>query len=305
MFKRIALWFGLWILGVLWAQDTPYRLPEVYAIRGAKIVPVSGAPIEKGTLVVRNGIIIAVGEAEKVSIPPDAEVIEGAGLTVYPGFIDGFTALGMPAQANDSAYATYERGNTHPNAQVRPERQASVLFQPDGSTLARWRRAGFIAALVVPPHGILTGSSALVSLGDGRPYELVIRTELGVHMNLRGRGGFEEAFGGGYPSSLMGAIALVRQTFYDAQHQAQLWEIYRKSPSGKPRPPANRALDALLPVLKREVPLIALANNAQDILRSLRIADEFNLRIIIAGGQEAAKVADTLAKRKIPVLLSM
>ncbi|MCS7066957.1 MAG: amidohydrolase family protein, partial [Fimbriimonadales bacterium] len=305
MFKRIAVWLGLCGLCVPWAQDSPYRLPEVYAIRGAKIVPVSGAPIEKGTIVVRNGVIAAVGEMDKVSIPPDAEVIEGTGLTVYPGFIDGFTALGMPAQANDPAYATYERGNTHPNAQVRPERQASVLFQPDGATLARWRRAGFIAALVVPPHGILTGSSALVSLGDGRPHELVIRTDLGVHMNLRGRGGFEEAFGGGYPSSLMGAIALVRQTLYDAQHQAQLWEIYRKSPSGKPRPTANRALDALMPVLKREIPLIALANNAQDILRSLRIADEFNLRVIIAGGQDAAKVADTLAKRKIPVLLSM
>ncbi len=304
MFKRIALWFGLCWLCALWAQDTPYRLPEVYAIRGAKIVPVTSAPIEKGTIVVRNGIIVAVGDADKTPIPPDAEVIEGAGLTVYPGFIDGFTALGMPAQANDPAYATYERGNTHPNAQVRPERQASVLFQPDASALARWRRAGFVAALIVPPHGIFSGSSALVSLGDGRPHEMVIRPDVGVHMNLRGRGGFDEGFSG-YPSSLMGAIALVRQTFYDAHYQAQIWEMYRKSRDGKPRPPLNRALDALQPVLKRDIPLVALANNAQDILRVLRIADEFNLKLVIAGGQEAAKVADVLAKRKIPILLSL
>ncbi len=305
MFKRLLALLGLWLIGVLWAQDTPYRLPEVYAIKGARIVPVSSPPIEKGTIVVRDGVIMAVGEAEKTPIPPDAEVIDGTGLTVYPGFIDGFTALGMPAQANDPAYAAYERGNTASNAQVRPERQASVLYQPDSGALARWRRAGFVAALVVPPHGILSGTSALVSLGDGSPAATVIRPDFGVHMNLRGRAVSEEGFGGGYPSSLMGAIALVRQTFYDAQHQAQVWAIYRKSPDGKPRPTLNRALDALQPVLKQEMPLIALANNAQDILRAIRIADEFKLKLIIAGGQEAARIADTLARRKIPILLSM
>jgi imidazolonepropionase-like amidohydrolase len=304
MLKRFVVWLGLCWLCAVWGQDTPYRLPQVYAIRGAKIVPVSSAPIEQGTIVVRDGVIVAVGPADKTPIPPDAELIEGSGLTVYPGFIDGFCALGMPSQANDPAYATYERGNTHPNAQVRPERQASVLFQPDSGTLDRWRRAGFVAALVVPPHGTLTGRSALMSLSDGTHAEQVIRADFGVHLNLRGRA-LGEGFGSGYPSSLMGAIALVRQTFYDAQHQAQMWAIYQKSPNGKPRPPLNRALDALQPVLKREVPLVALANSAQDILRVLRIADEFGLRVILAGGQEAAKVADLLAKRKIPVLLSM
>jgi len=294
---------GWLVLGVfVWAQDTPYRLPEVYALRGATIVSNTAPPIENGVLVVRNGVIVAIGGSE-TPIPADAEVIDASGHTVYPGFIDAFASLGMPAQPNDPAYASYERGNTHPNAQIRPERQATVLMQPDSAQLARWRRAGFVAAHIAPPHGIMSGQSAVISTGTGTPAELVIVPQIGVVLNLRGRGAFEG--GGGYPSSLMGAIALVRQTFYDAQHQMQVWDAYLRDPAGKPRPAMNRALEALQPVLRREMPVLALANNAEDIRRVLRIADEFNLRVIIVGGLEAAKVADELKRRDIPVLLSL
>lgn len=303
--KRWLCWFGLWLTLVgVFAQDTPYRLPDVYAIRGARIVPVSAPPIENGVLVVRNGVIEAIGAADSVSIPADAEVIEGEGLTVYPAFIDAFTSLGMPAQPNDPAYASYERGNTYPNPHIRPEREATVLWQPDPAQLTRWRRAGFACAHVAPPHGILSGQSALMSLGDGSASQSVVRAPLGTLLNLRGRGGFTEGFGG-YPSSLMGTIALVRQVFYDAQHQAQVWQIYTQNPNGKPRPSMSRALSALQPALQGQMPILALANNAQDILRVLRIADEFGLKVVIVGGQEAAKVADELAKRQIPVLLSL
>ncbi len=284
------------------AQDTPYRLPDVYALRGAKIVSNSAPPIEGGVIVVRNGVIVALGDAN-TPIPADAEVIDASGHTVYPGFIDAFSSLGMPAQASDSAYASYERGNTHRNPQIRPERLATVLVQPDSGQWARWRRAGFVAAHIAPPHGIMSGQSAVISLNTGAPAELVIVPQYGVALNLRGRGAFEG--GSGYPSSLMGAIALVRQTLYDAQHQAQVWQAYLRDPNGKPRPAMNRALEALQPVLERKQPLLAIANNAEDIRRVLRIADEFNLRVIIVGGQEAAKVAGELKRREIPVLLSM
>lgn len=301
--RRIG-WFlsGLLLSVGAWAQDTPYRLPDVYALRGATIVSNSAPPIGNGVLVVRGGVIVAMGGSE-TPIPADAEVIDASGHTVYPGFIDAFSSVGMPAQANDPAYASYERGNTHANAQIRPERQATVLMQPDAAQLARWRRAGFVAAHIAPPHGIMGGQSAVISTGTGTPASLVITPQIGVVLNLRGRGSFEGD--GGYPSSLMGAIALVRQTLYDAQHQMQVWDAYLRDPAGKPRPAMNRALEALQPLLKREMPLLALANNAEDIRRVLRIADEFNLRVIIVGGLEAAKVADELKRRDIPVLLSL
>jgi imidazolonepropionase-like amidohydrolase len=302
MRRFIGLVSWLLLSVFVYAQDTPYRLPEVYALRGAKIVSNTAPPIVNGVLVVRGGVIATIGGSE-TPIPADAEVIDASGHTVYPGFIDAFASVGMPAQPNDPAYASYERGNTHPNAQIRPERQATVLMQPDSAQLARWRRAGFVAAHIAPPHGIMSGQSAVISTGTGAPAELVIVPQIGVVLNLRGRGAFEG--GGGYPSSLMGAIALVRQTFYDAQHQMQVWDAYLRDPTGKPRPAMNRALEALQPALRREMPVLALANNAEDIRRVLRIADEFNLRVIIVGGLEAAKVADELKRRDIPVLLSL
>jgi len=301
--KRLFLlagWLTLFVFA--WAQDTPYRLPDVYALRGATIVSNTAPPIENGVIVVRDGVIAVLGDSN-TPIPADAEVIDATGHMVYPGFIDAFSSFGMPAQANDPAYASYERGNTHPNAQIRPERQATVLMQPDGGQLSRWRRAGFVAAHIAPPHGIMSGQSAVISLNTGSAAELVVVPQVGVVMNLRGRGGFEG--GGGYPSSLMGAIALVRQTFYDAQHQQQVWQAYLRDPNGKPRPAMNRALEALQPVLERKLPLLAIANNAEDIRRVLRIADEFNLKVVIVGGQEAAKVAAELKRRDVPVLLSM
>ncbi len=297
-----------WVLACVtasWAlaQDTPYRLPQVYAIKGARVVTGAGDPIAQGSIVVRDGVIQAVGAESETPIPADAEVIDGAGMTVYPGFIDAFTSLGMPPQANDTAYASYERGNTYSNPQIRPERQAMVLLQPDSAQVSRWRRAGFVAVHTAPPHGIMSGSSAVISLGDDPNSNLVIVPDYGVVLNLRGRGAFTG--GGGYPSSLMGAIALVRQVLYDAQHHAQVWAEYQRNPSGKPRPAMNRSLEALQPLLRREVPLLAIANNAQDILRVLRIADEFDLRVVIVGGQEASKVADELKRRNVPVLLSI
>ncbi len=299
--SSLAGWLLMLVLAQ--AQDTPYRLPEVYALRGAKIVSNSAPEIENGVIVVRNGVITALGDAN-TPIPADAEVINASGHTVYPGFIDAFSSLGMPGAANDPAYASYERGNTHLNGQIRPERMATVLMQPDSGQLSRWRRAGFVAAHIAPPHGIMSGQSAVISLNAGAPAELVIVPQYGVVLNLRGRGAFEGG-GSGYPSSLMGAIALVRQTFYDAQHQQQAWQTYLRDPNGKPRPAMNRALEALQPVLERRQPLLAIANNAEDIRRVLRIADEFNLKMIVVGGQEAAKVADELKRRDVPVLLSM
>ncbi len=301
-----GLLIGFLVALSTYAQDTPYRLPEVYAIRGARLVTIAQPPIEKGTIVVRNGVIMAIGPEESVLIPADAEVIEGEGLTVYPGFIDAFSSLGMPAQANDPAYTTYERGNTYSNPQVRPERQAMVLFQPDPAQIARWRRGGFVAVHMAPPHGIFSGQSALISLNDGSTPQMVMKPTVGILMNLRGRGAFDPASApSGYPSSLMGAIALVRQALYDAQHQAEVWRIYSANPQGKPRPSLNRSLSALQSLLNREIPLLALANSAPDIQRVLVIADEFNLQVWIVGGQESARVADELSRRQIPVLLSL
>jgi imidazolonepropionase-like amidohydrolase len=141
--RRLIGLVGWLLLGVsAWAQDTPYRLPDVYALRGAKIVSNAAPPIENGVLVVRNGVIVAIGGSE-TPIPADAEVIDASGHTVYPGFIDAFASLGMPTQANDPRLRQL-RAREH-----APERADSPRTAGDGADAAR-----FGAALALATRGV-------------------------------------------------------------------------------------------------------------------------------------------------------
>ena len=110
---------------------------------------------------------------------------------------------------------------------------------------------------------------------------------------------------GGYPNSLMGVFAALRQMLLDAQRYAQAQQIYDRSPRGTRRPPIDRSLAALIPVLERKLPVVMYADREREILRALELAREFNLRTIIAGGSEAGNLAEQLRERQVPVLLSL
>ncbi len=181
----------------------PARLqPVAYAIKGAKVVPVSGEPIEVGTVVVRDGVIVAVGPADRVEVPYDAEVIEGKGLIVYPGFIDLYTTSGQDAAAIKSLtgagrtvnYADFALPRTPPDNRngITPEYEVARAL--DMSTLAEERRKlGFTDVLVAPGGSIATGQSALVSTGGLPRRESVLKAPVALHIALRSPGG---GFGG-------------------------------------------------------------------------------------------------------------
>ncbi len=289
----------LWLLAVAFVLFLPTfacaAATDVFAITGARIVPVAGQPIAKGTIVLRDGIIEAVGE--RVTVPADASVIDGAGLTVYPGLIDGMTRLGMPAAAD---YPT-TRGDAYSVAAVRPETLATGLLRPDAATFTAHRQAGFTAALSAPSVGLLSGQSALISLGTAEedPAALIVRAPVAAHLNFGSPNDVR-----GYPVSLMGQIAAARQALYDAQDAALRVADYDRNPSGKPRPAAGRALIALRPVVEKRLPLIVRADSAQAILRALKFAKEFGLRPVIEGGAESYRVAGELKAARAAVLLS-
>jgi hypothetical protein len=161
------------------SADQPHGyLPPAYAIQGAKIVAGTGTTFEVGTVVVRNGLIEAVGEADKVAVPFDAEVIDGKGLVVYPGFIDLFTTLGQPAGVSRSQTGPARSVSASDDVLARtpfdnrngltPEfALATVLNLPDSVADDR-RRLGFTDLLAAPAGAIATGQSVLVSLKPER-----------------------------------------------------------------------------------------------------------------------------------------
>lgn len=285
---------------------------DTYAITNARIVPISGADIPRGTVVIREGLIAAVGAS--VTPPADARLIDGAGLTVYPGLIDANTSLGLPATAapqvggrgggggiviaQQSAPQVAALNSTQP-AGLQPEVRAEEFLRPGGDQIEGARNTGITAALTAPREGIFAGQSAFINLAGDTPQEMIVRSPVALHV------GFTPLRNGGYPGSLLGVFAAFRQMMLDAQRYREVNAIYERNPRGMRRPEQDRSLAALQPVLAREMPVVFTADSQREIERALDLADEFKLKAMIAGGLEAWKVADRLAAAKVPVLVSL
>ena len=288
--------------------------PHIYAIREARLVTVNGAPIAKGTIVLRNGLIDAIGA--DVKVPPDATVIEGAGMTVYPGLIDMGNAAALDAAppAPPASFRTTEEAERFKRSTIlRPELEAAKVLRPDAPELLRLAGAGITSVLATPTAGLFKGQSALVntaspadepqigSVADPRRGLQIVRTPVALHVALGGGGGR----GGGYPVSLLGTIAFVRQSFLDAQHQQLEKQRYERAKNGVQRPSYDPSLDAIQPALARTLPVAFEAGLAREILRALSVAKEFNLDPVITGAREADQVIADLKARSARVIYDL
>jgi len=314
----------------------PIRAPR-YAITNARVVTMAGPPIEKGTLVMRDGVIEEVGPS--VTPPADAVVVDGSGLVVYPGLVDMANSTIVEggivaAAANDIAPVPTGRGrgttvaipdnitwaDQEREARTRylhPDVDAARIVVYDGDTLRRLAAAGVTSALAVPAQGIIRGQSAFVNItappdpseisavGTYRRGSVVLRSGVAQHVVFAtGRGGGEGGGGGGgYPGALLGVIAFTRQSFLDAQWQKDaraFAERHKDAVVGGFEP----ALDALAPALERKMPVAFEAVEEREIVRALAFAKEFNLDPIVVGGAEAANTIEELTAAKARVVLS-
>lgn len=282
---------------------------DTYAITNARIVTVSGPVIERGTVVIRNGLIAAAGA--NVSAPADARVIDGTGLSVYPGLIDSYTNLALPEASPSPSPGGGPGGffaapppprpggpnSTQPEG-LQPEEMVEDVIRPGGTQIESWRTIGITTALTSPRTGIWMGQSALINLSGETPQQMIVRSPVAMHVGftpLRGQ----------YPGSLMGVFSTLRQMMLDAQRYRDSMQIYERAPRGTRRPDTDRSLAALVPVIEGRMPVVMQANSEREINRALDLAAEFKLRLIIAGGREAERVAERLAKQNVPVLLSL
>ncbi|MBM3784803.1 MAG: amidohydrolase family protein [Acidobacteria bacterium] len=284
----------------VWAQS-------VYAIRNAAIHPASGPAIANGTIVIRNGLIEAVGTG--VAVPADAWVVEGAGFHVYPGLIDALSKWGLPAADAPAATGGRRGGSegSEPNVQYlddggpeeRPQTtswvKAADLIQPGERSIASARNAGFTTAIVFPSAGIFAGQGSVVNLAGERAGEMVVASPVGQHVSLATRG-FSS-----FPGSLMGSIAYVRQIYLDAEHYRQAKAMYAQNPRGLQRPAYDRALEGVL-----ESPRVLLpASRKVEIDRMLRFGKELKTPFVLYGGTEAWRSAADLKAAGIPMLINL
>lgn len=273
--------------------------PRYFAVKNARIVPVSGPVIENGTVVVAKGLIQAAGT--NVAIPPEAWVIDGKGLTVYPGLIDAGTNLGL-AQDDDAKKRAAGPSASGPEDRpaTTPWRVAADELKTDDKRIESWRNAGFTTALTVPDGGIFPGQATVIDLAGERPGDYVVRPRATVPLSFKPVGGFF-----GFPDSLMGTLAYVRQVLDDTAWYAQAEPIYQANPTKTERLSYDRTEFILSRALQNNELVLLPANNSIQIVRGLRLADEWKIRAVLYGAQQGYEVAATLAASKIPVLVNL
>src|SRR4029078_10749653 len=152
--------------------------------------------------------------------------------------------------------------------------------------------------LTSPRTGVWMGQSALINLAGETPQQMIVRSPVAMHVGFTPLRGI-------YPGSLLGVFSTLRQMMLDAQRYRDSMAIYERNPRGTRRPDTDRSLAALIPVVDGRMPVVLIANSEREISRARDLASEFKLKLIIAGGQEAEKVVDRLAKQDVPVLLSL
>jgi len=290
------------LIGVaLFAMAAPLLAdaPGVYAIVGGTVHPVSGPAFENGAVIIRDGLIEAVGYA--VAIPPDATMIDAKGKHVYPGLIDAQTSLGFPSgtprprgrggSARPQSAATEQLPETSPAFMAMREAKLT-----DDDVDAK-RATGVTTILTAPSFGIFNGQSVILDLGGGTMEQRVVRGSVAQQISFNPRPAWT------YPDSLMGVISYIRQSLFDAQQFTAAHAIYEKNPTGSARPGESPTMAALAPALRRDVPVVFVADSELMMRRAMAIARELNLKYILSGARQAYRMPGDL--KDVPVLVSV
>lgn len=298
----------------VYSQTTPpegirKNTPAVHALTNARIVQAPGKVITNGTLVIRDGIIQAVGS---VTGPPDARVWDMKGMTIYPGLIDAYSDYGMPKPprpqqpGSDDQQSPQrppeERGTTHWNDFVLSNKNASDLFAPDPKAAEKLRSQGIATVLSVPTMGVFKGTSALINVREGKPSDVIVQPNVTHHITLSPEA--RTAGREGYPNSLMGFIALIRQTLLDAEWYQKAHDVYRRNPS-LTRPELNEPLAALKDVVSGTVPVVIETSDELNTFRADKIAKEFSLNLMVRGSGYEYRRLDAVKATKRSFILPL
>jgi len=286
------------------AHAEPPEPPPFYAITDVRVVSGAGDPQEGVTVLLADGLIEAIGSG--LDIPADAWVIDGEGLTLYPGLVDALTSFGQRQEESDSrgGGSPQSRGSVIRGPEDRPQTTpwlaAADDLEEDGR-VEKWRKAGFTAAVTSPADGFFAGQAAWINLGGSDDLrDTVVATPVAQRLNFRKTGR-----GRSYPGSLMGALAYIKQVLSDTGHYAAAEAAYNADPVGRERLVYDHTLAVLQASLTHKTPFLLPAHMGRQIDRALALAAEYDLPAIVYGSQAAySRVAD-LKEAGAAVLVSL
>jgi imidazolonepropionase-like amidohydrolase len=300
---RSLLGLGLLAASTLHAQQTSRTEPVAalrdngsgfHALTGARVVTGPGQVLEDATIVIRNGLIVSVGRG--LQAPAGARVWDLKGQTIYPGFIDAHADLGVGEVPQGG-----DVGPTHWNPQVRAWYSTTASFRDDSTRRRSLRSLGFGTALAVPKQGIFRGKASVVNLSEAGARERVLRPDMVQAL------GFQRSFtlGGMYPNSAMGTIALMKQTFMDAEWYTRAWAAYERGGRSSLPPETSEALAALNSAVQGRQPVLFQTSSEEEYLRAYAIATEFKLTPWFRGSGEEYRLVDVLRGRTQPLIIPL
>ncbi len=279
-----------------------------FAIVGARVVTVTGAVIENGTVVIQNGKITAVGAG--ASVPSGAERIDGKGLSVFPGMIDASTNLGL-AEIGQGANATIDIAETGTN---NANAKAITGVNPHSSHVNVTRVNGITTVMSAPTGGLIAGQGTVINLNGATQADMAVEGTVALVINFPrvvaggfGGGGFG-GFGGQQQTDFNELVRRrdtqieeLKKVFTAAQNHARAMEAYAKDKS-LPAVATNLSLEALAPYVRGEKPIVFTAERERDIRSIAKFVSEMKVKGIVVGGQEAWKAADVLKANNIAVI---
>lgn len=292
----------LLLLPVLsWAQDERPPVTRAYFINNAFVVQAPGKVIDLGAVIIRNGLIEAVGKGLKA--PLDAKTLEGDSLYVYAGFIEGLSHTGVPKPSPP------ERGNrpeikdsgSPPNdvAGIQPERSVTGLMKADDKSVAEMRELGFTTAHVVPYGGMLPGQGAIVLLGGDSEQDMVLRANTSLLST------FEGGQYGVYPATTMAIMSKYRELYKQAQQVKGHASKYAANAQGMARPEYDEVLKAFFPVIDKTLPVFFEVGDIKEVHRALGLAEELGFKLALAELSRGQLLMDRLKSTNTPIFLTL
>jgi imidazolonepropionase-like amidohydrolase len=282
----------------------PLGQREIIVVRNATIVPVTGPRVSNGSIVIRGDRIEAVGA--NVPTPGDARVIDGTGLFVYPGMIDAGTQLGLTEIGSvPGGDDTQELGD------FNPQIVAVTAVNPHSELIPVTRVNGVTTVITSAEGGLISGTAGLIDLTGWTPAEMAVRRQAAMVVTYPslGGGGFGGGGGGGGGPQRSDAerreeldrrTRSLRSYFADAKAYAEVKGRVANTGGGRK---VNQAMEAMVPVMRGEIPVIFDVTTIDQIRGVLALADTFGVKVVLRGAREAWRLADTLAMRKIPVIV--
>jgi imidazolonepropionase-like amidohydrolase len=275
-------------LGTLLTVLAANASAQTIAITGGKVYPVSGAPIENGTVLIRDGKIAAVGAS--VTIPDGAQRIDATGKWVTPGIVNAATTVGLvEIDAVPETRETAARGHDG----VAAAFTVWDGLNPRSVLIPVAREDGVTSAVVLPNGGLISGQAAFIDLVDGSATDMVVKSPIAMVAQVGDKQAAETRARGEL-------LVRLREILEDARTYGRRKADFERAQT-RPFAVSRLDLEALQPVVQGRLPLLVTADKASDIQSALKLARDFGLRLMIAGGAEAWMVADDLAAAKVPV----